>query len=136
MSKIRVYGTEYEVPDMEQLTTKELRTIKENTGMGLRPLLRGMAEWDADALVAVVYVAKVRAGEKVSWSDFDDLRPLVDIEDIEDADEPDGSEPEQEGGKSNPPTGTSSTGSGTSRTRGSQTTSRSSRTTSTSTPDK
>lgn len=129
MEKFRLYGNVYEVPDMEELSTRELRTIKEHSGMGLRPLLRGLEDLDPDALVSMVFIAKLRAGEKVAWSDFDEMR----ITDIEDVDEPESAE-----GQSNPPTDTPTelTGSGTSRTRGSTATSRSSRTTSTSTPDK
>lgn len=126
--KFHIHGTEYELPALDDATTRELRTIKENTGMGLRSLMEGFYDMDPGAIVAVVWLAKHRAGEPVNWSDLEDLRPMKDVQ------WPEPEESEAEGGKPDPPT-RKSTGSGTSRTRGSGSTSRSSRTTSTSPPD-
>ncbi|MGH3096943.1 MAG: hypothetical protein ACRDMV_13210 [Streptosporangiales bacterium] len=90
-----VQGTKYEIPDPDDLTTRELRDIKQQTGMGLRSFGEGLADMDPDSISAVVYLAKKRAGESVQWHDLDDLRPLKDVEWL--------SEDEQDGEESNPP---------------------------------
>lgn len=128
--KLQVLGETYEFPVFDEWTTKELRVIKERTGMGQRKLMEGFSELDVDVLVSLAYVAKTRAGEKVKWEDFDDIRPAMDIDLVFDPKD----EPAEEDGQSDPPT-SGSTESGTSRAQGSKGTSRSSRTTSTSPPE-
>lgn len=94
--KIVVKGEPYEMVQPEDLTTVELRELKERTGMGLRSFMRAMEDMDGDAVVALAYFAEKRAGEKVKWSDFDTLKPFTDVDfpdapagEDEDGDEPD-----------------------------------------------
>lgn len=65
-------GTKYEYDDTT-LTVKEARVIKKNTGFGLVTWAQGLQIGDPDALVAMVWLAKTRAGEAVRWQDFDDF---------------------------------------------------------------
>lgn len=117
--KFRLNGDTYEIPDPDGMSTKELREVKQNAGVGLRGLMQGLQEMDPDCVIAIIYVAKRRAGEKVSWSDFDDIRPLADVEWPDE-----GEEAEEETGEadeSGPPT-TRSRSTGSTRTGGSTST--------------
>lgn len=80
----------YEYDD-STLTVKEARVIKKNTGFGLVTWAQGLQIGDPDALVAMVWLAKTRAGEAVRWQDFDnfDLATLDLLSGSED-DEPEG----------------------------------------------
>lgn len=98
MVKFAIKGQPYEMPELDDVTTKELREIKQQTGMGLRALATGFQDMDPDAFTAVVYIAKRRAGEDISWSDLDDLRPVKDVE------WPDEEDEDHDGGEPDPPT--------------------------------
>ena len=72
MIKFRMGGESYEYDDTT-LTVKEARIIKKNAGFGLVTWAKGLSEGDPDALVAMVWIAKTRAGEAVRWQDLDDM---------------------------------------------------------------
>jgi len=72
MIKFKLDGETYEYDDTS-LSVKEARIIKKNAGMGLVSWARGLADGDPDALVAMVWLAKTRAGEAIRWQDLDDL---------------------------------------------------------------
>jgi hypothetical protein len=72
MINFKLSGEPYEYDD-STLSVKEARVIKKNTGMGLVSWARGLADGDPDAMVALVWLAKTRAGEAIRWQDLDDL---------------------------------------------------------------
>lgn len=72
MIRFKINGEPYEYDD-STLSVKEARIIKKNTGLGLVSWAKGLSEGDPDALVALVWIAKTRAGEAVRWQDLDDL---------------------------------------------------------------
>ncbi len=73
MIKFRIKTDSYEFDD-EAMTIDEARLIKKHTGMGLKSWAMGLQDMDPDALVAMVYLSKVRAGEAVRWQDLDSLK--------------------------------------------------------------
>jgi len=88
--KIRVEGADYEFDD-STLLVEEARLIKKYTGMGLKSFTEASKDGDPDALVAIVYLAKRRAGEAIRWQDLDnlDLAKLEAIDEtIRDASQP------------------------------------------------
>jgi hypothetical protein len=62
----------YEFDD-ETMTVDEAREIKKYAGFGLKSWALGLQDMDPDALVGLVYLAKIRAGEAVRWSDLGSL---------------------------------------------------------------
>jgi hypothetical protein len=72
MIRFKLNGVPYEYDD-STLTVKEARVIKKNAGFGLVTWAKGLSEGDPDALVALVWIAKTRAGEAIRWQDLDDL---------------------------------------------------------------
>jgi hypothetical protein len=78
--KFAVYGTCYEIPEPDDLSTRELRDVKKHTGMGLRGFAEGLNDMDPDSITAIVYLAKKRAGEALTWDSLDELRPMKDVE--------------------------------------------------------
>lgn len=96
MIKFELGGTTYEYDDTT-MAVKEARLIKKHTGMGLRSWALGLQDMDVDALVAMVFLAKRRAGEALRWEDLDNLN-INDISIVEDI-----SEPETEGDDAVPP---------------------------------
>lgn len=72
MLRFSLNGEKYEYDDTS-LTVKEARVIKKNAGFGLVTWAQALQEGDPDALVAMVWLAKTRAGEAVRWQDFDNL---------------------------------------------------------------
>lgn len=85
MIKFELGGTAYEYDDT-QMSVKEARLIKQHTGMGLRSWALGLQDMDVDALVAVVFLAKRRAGEAIRWQDLDTINvndiTIVNDEDV------------------------------------------------------
>lgn len=75
--------TEYDF-DTNQLSYTEAKTIKRHTGLTVGQFEQGcrFAVLDPDALVAMLYLAKVRAGEDVSFGDFEDVNLMQLIESL------------------------------------------------------
>lgn len=72
MIKFELGGNVYEYDDTT-MTVKEARLIKQHTSMGLRSWALGLQDMDVDALVAMVFIAKRRAGEAIRWQDLDNI---------------------------------------------------------------
>lgn len=70
--KINVAGQAYNF-DETRLTVKEARTIKKYGGLSVRQFANGLSDMDVEAMVAVVFLAKQRAGEVLRWQDLDEL---------------------------------------------------------------
>lgn len=82
MIKFSLNGTSYDYDDT-QMSVKEARLIKQHAGMGLRSWALGLQDMDVDALVALVFIAKRRAGEAIRWQDLDNIN-VNDITIVED----------------------------------------------------
>lgn len=63
--RFTVKGELYEV-DQERLSVQEAQAIKRATGLTIRGFLNGLREYDADALVALIWLARSRGGERIS----------------------------------------------------------------------
>lgn len=63
---------EYDV-DLAELTVPEARLIKKHTDLGLRGFFAGIREYDVDAWLALIMVAKKRNNEAVTWNDLQHL---------------------------------------------------------------
>lgn len=72
MLKFTIEGRTYEY-DEAMMLVKEARLIKKHAGYGLVSMANGLKDGDPDALVAMIFLAKRRAGEMVRWQDLDDL---------------------------------------------------------------
>lgn len=70
--KLTVEGTEYEW-DSDRLLVAEARELKTYTGFTPPRWLAALDEQDPDALAALIYMAKKRAGESLRFSDLDTL---------------------------------------------------------------
>lgn len=81
MPSFTVDGTSYDV-DLDHITTKELRLLKEHAGLTVAALAAGYLQGDVDAIQGVVFLAKRRAGEAVRWRDLDDLDVMAIVEQI------------------------------------------------------
>jgi hypothetical protein len=69
MIKFTVGDDTYEFDD-EELTIDEARLLKKNAGFGMRSWAVALQDMDPDALVGLIYLAKLRAGEAVRWQDL------------------------------------------------------------------
>src|SRR5262245_39597318 len=87
--------------DEEHLTVEEARAIKQHAGLTIRGFLDGLREYDVDALVALIWLAKHRAGEPAPWNNngLGSLDLLTDIDII----------PDEEAAPDPPPGGATST---------------------------
>lgn len=92
MIKFELGDNTYEYDDT-QMSVKEARLIKQHAGMGLRSWALGLQDMDVDALVAMVFLAKRRAGEAIRWQDLDNMN-INDISIVEDEQVVDGAEAE------------------------------------------
>ncbi|MGH8575347.1 MAG: hypothetical protein ACREXJ_00175 [Gammaproteobacteria bacterium] len=63
-------GQEYEF-DPDKLPLAEAIMVKKHTGMGMAPYMQGLRDVDPEAIQAMVFLAKRRAGEKVKFEDID-----------------------------------------------------------------
>lgn len=84
-------GERYEF-DEEHLPITDAMRIKEATGLTVRGFLTGLREYDPHAVVALVWLAKRRSGERVTFDDvvatnFDMLQDLEMEKPVEDEDE-------------------------------------------------
>ncbi|MCI3277528.1 hypothetical protein [Streptomyces cylindrosporus] len=94
MIKLTVEGQVYEFDDQKMLVA-EAREIKTLTGLTVPKLFAGIDDGDADAIAALVFLAKKRTGETLRFSDLDTLdladvnldvvQPPVDTESTEQA---------------------------------------------------
>src|SRR5262245_53273096 len=122
--RFTVQGKPHEV-DQERLSVGEALQIKRATGLTVRGFLQGLREYDVDALVSLVWLARSRAGERVTIeqviaSNFDvlqdvELQPEAEDEEVgptEGPAAPNGSAP----ATSSPRPSTTSTRSSTGRT--------------------
>lgn len=87
MIKLTVEGVVYEF-DGDHLLLAEARELKTFTGMSVPKWSRGIDEGDVDAIQALIYLAKKRAGETLRFSDLEtidfadiDLEPMDDEQD-------------------------------------------------------
>ncbi|HEY3261365.1 MAG TPA: hypothetical protein VGJ95_14040 [Pseudonocardiaceae bacterium] len=71
--KIVVEGKPYEWDEAE-LTIADFRTIKQSCGMTPKAFAMALDEGDPDALAALVFLAKRKAGEQVNYADLGTLR--------------------------------------------------------------
>lgn len=72
MIKVTVEGTEYEW-DSDRLLVAEARELKTYTGFTPPRWLAALDESDPDAVAALIFLAKKRAGETLRFSDLDTL---------------------------------------------------------------
>jgi hypothetical protein len=79
--KFAVDDTDYDF-DSDCLTVFEARLIKSQTGQGAGHFMTGIRDMDGDALAGMIYLAKRRAGEGVTWASLDDLNLVPVIESI------------------------------------------------------
>lgn len=56
-------GDESWVFDEDEITVDDAIALKYATGMNVVPMLQGMTEWDGEAMRALVWFCKHRAGE-------------------------------------------------------------------------
>lgn len=102
--KIRI-GDEVYPFEGNTMLVSETRLVKKHTGMGLRQLQDGMQNGDPDALVAMLFLAKRRAGVAVRWQDFDEFDlASIDVEDDTADIDDEGEEPDPPEGVEPPPT--------------------------------
>ncbi|MEV7684465.1 hypothetical protein [Streptomyces bungoensis] len=114
--KLTVEGTAYEW-DSERLLVAEARELKLHTGFTPPRWLAALDEQDPDALAALIYMAKKRAGETLRFSDLDGLDyadfEMEAVEEPEDDDEqaevPADADPTPASGASGPTTSTPDT---------------------------
>lgn len=99
MLKFTIEDRVYEY-DETSMFVKEARLIKKHAGFGLIGMAQGLRDGDPDALVAMVFLAKRRAGEMIRWQDLDDLDlnklsiiPADEDEDEDEAEDGDASDP-------------------------------------------
>jgi hypothetical protein len=96
----KVDGTEYQF-DETRLLSVEAVAVKKYTGLAILDFFQGCMSGDGEALTALVFLAKKRAGEDVTWQgllDTLDVMALL-MSLIAEADEPDEApvlEPEDE----------------------------------------
>lgn len=70
-------GADYQF-DPNTLDLDEAKTIKKVSGLTVRRFQEGMQDLDADALQAMVWLTKTRAGEAVRFADIKfDIIPLI-----------------------------------------------------------
>lgn len=74
-------GTDYEV-DLDHISVLEMRQLKEKAGLAVASLAVGIVQGDVDALCAMVWLAKARAGEKLRWSDLDSIDAVSLVEQL------------------------------------------------------
>ncbi|WP_435643876.1 hypothetical protein ACR9VJ_26475 [Streptomyces sp. H49] len=131
MIKLTVQGTVYEF-DGDHLLLAEAREIKTHAKMSVPKWMAGIDEGDPDALQALIYLAKKRAGESLRFSDLDTLDYAdIDLEPVDDETE----EKEEQGAAQAPVDPTPSGDTGMTQTPGSTGTSAPSPTTSSTTPE-
>lgn len=68
--QFKLDGTEYDV-DVDRISVKEMRELKEHAGLGVATLATGVLQGDIDALCALVWLGKRRNNEAVRWRDLD-----------------------------------------------------------------
>lgn len=73
MAKIVYRGSTYPVIDPTEWLLAEAAFIKRQIGQTVAEAQDNAQRGDAEAIVAYLYVAKKRAGEKVHWEDFEDF---------------------------------------------------------------
>lgn len=82
MIKFSVGSETYDFDD-QAMTIDEARLIKKNSGFGMKSWALGLQDMDPDALVGLIYLAKVRAGEAVRWNDLYNIK-FSDIDLVDD----------------------------------------------------
>jgi hypothetical protein len=87
--KFRVDGQMYDF-DQSRITVKEAMLIKTATGYGLKTFLEGLEDGDPFSITSIVWLARIRDGEKTLKFDEIDFN-LIDFE-AEDSD-PDPTQP-------------------------------------------
>lgn len=73
MAQIVYRGGTYPVLDPLEWHLAEASFIKRMTGQTVGEIGPNAARSDAEAIAALIYIAKKRAGEDVRWEDFDDF---------------------------------------------------------------
>lgn len=86
MPKIAYRGETYPVIDPLEWLLAEASLVKRQTGQTVGEIMGNAMRSDAEAVAALIYVAKKRAGEKVRWEDLNDFT-LGECEFITDDDE-------------------------------------------------
>lgn len=78
--------------DIQSVTAREYRIIKQHTGLNqgafMGALSGNLAALDGDALIALMWLARKRAGENNDIADFDDLPVLAIAEGLKLPEEP------------------------------------------------
>lgn len=85
MIKFSVGQDTYDFDD-QAMTIDEARLIKKNSGFGMKSWALAMQDMDPDALVGLIYLAKIRAGEAVRWNDLYSIK-FSDIDMVDDGDD-------------------------------------------------
>lgn len=94
--RIEVEGEVYDYDD-EKMSVAEARVIKKQAGMGVTQWAEALRTGDPDALVALVFLAKTRAGEAPKWSDFDELDLVSGVNVLDEDDDADQGEGDDAG---------------------------------------
>lgn len=85
--KIRIEDQFYDF-EADRLMLKEAMAVKTYTGMGVTDWNKALEEFDPNAIAALVWILKKRAGEDVRFSDLDfnlaDLEILSDEGEVAD----------------------------------------------------
>lgn len=96
--KVKVDGKAYE-HDRETLLIQDARTVKRLTGMTIPEWQLGLVNDDPDALVALVFLLKQKAGENPDWDTLNfDFARLEFIPDESEGDTEPGPKDEAESG--------------------------------------
>lgn len=88
--RFTVEGTKYEL-DIMRLMNTEAILIKKMTGLTIQGMYEGMDKGDPEALTALVWLAKKRAGEPVKFQEleFDTFEVAQSLEADEPEEDPD-----------------------------------------------
>lgn len=70
--RFTVEGREYDF-DADKLSVGEARLVKQHTDSGVRSWLNGINDYEPDAWLALILIAKKRNGEAVTWNDLQDI---------------------------------------------------------------
>lgn len=96
MLKLTVEGVVYEF-DGDHLLLAEARELKTFTGMSVPKWSAGIDEGDVDAIQALIYLAKKRAGETLRFSDLETLDYAdIDLEMMDDEEKDEEAGPQAE----------------------------------------
>lgn len=81
MLKFEVEGTPYEL-DLDFFPVRDAVMLKKTCKLTMGQIVLGLEEGDGEAIAAVVYLAKRRAGEVVRWEDMQNMNLIPVMESL------------------------------------------------------